>query len=359
MVTDIMHHETLYELAKVLGELNEGFMQMLHMTGDMGWDHTVFEKLAEISGRPIIYSTVSPLDVDPNNHRSQMNWLRGCRERGLCVAAQAQTTRAPYYSRMDEFNLFDNSDAWAQATTGTHDERKARMGDPARREVLRNDVPYVIFYLGDVKIREAKLERNKHWTGRTLTQIAQETGKHIVDVFLDIAVEEDLKTEFQAPQVTGNKSAWLKEVIDDPYIMFGTSDGGAHTRFITTGGYTTKTIINFVREFGWITLEDVHWRLSALSALIMRLRDRGTLTVGSAADIVAYDLENLTLHQPEAAIDFPANVWRRIVRPSGYRYILVNGEVTIRDDRETGTCSGKLLRGGSARTKKSRALAAE
>ena len=33
-------------------------------------------------------------------------------------------------------------------------------------------------------------------------------------------------------------------------------------------------------------------------------------------------------------------------RASGYRYVLVNGEVTIRDDQPTHTYSGALLRHG-------------
>ena len=33
-------------------------------------------------------------------------------------------------------------------------------------------------------------------------------------------------------------------------------------------------------------------------------------------------------------------------RAKGYRYVLVNGEVTIEDDQETGVPSGQLLRWG-------------
>ena len=360
MVTDIMHPETFYELAKVLGERNEGFVQMLHMTGDRARDHAMFEKIAEISGRPILFNSVAALDADANNHRLQLAWLQSCREKGLRVVSQGFTTKSGYLFRMDEWNLFDNSDAWAEATTGTIEEKIAKLADPVRREKLRANVPSVVFYLGDVAIREAKLEKNKHLEGRKLTQLAAETGKHIVDIFLDVAVEEKLMTEFAAPQVSSNNNAWLKEVVDDPWIMFGSSDGGAHTRFITTGGFTTETVVEIVRERGWISLEDMHWRMSALPALVTGgFTNRGTLTIGAAADIIVYDFDNLKQLLPEEAIDFPANQWRRIVRASGYRYVLVNGEVTIRDDKETGTFSGGLLRNGRAAVGRARALAAE
>ena len=49
---------------------------------------------------------------------------------------------------------------------------------------------------------------------------------------------------------------------------------------------------------------------------------------------------------PEVVYDFPGDEWRRVQRAKGYRYILVNGEVTIDDDKETGVPSGRLLRNG-------------
>ena len=64
---------------------------------------------------------------------------------------------------------------------------------------------------------------------------------------------------------------------------------------------------------------------------------------GAPADIVVHDLENLTIHDVEVAHDFPAMEWRRVQRASGYKFILVNGEVTIRDDQQTETYSGQLL----------------
>jgi N-acyl-D-aspartate/D-glutamate deacylase len=358
MVTDLMHPDTLHELAKVLRERNEGLIQMTHMTGDRNRDHAMFEKLAEISGRPVVFTAVAALDADASNHRLQLAWLKGCHERGLRVIGHGFTTNAGYNFRMDEWNLFDNSEAWAEATTGNPEERKKKLADHTRREALKKDVPNVVFYLGDVVIKGPKLEKNKQWIGQTLTAIAAKTGKHIVDIFLDMTVEENLETDFYAPQVSSNNNGWLKEVVDDRWIIFGASDGGAHTRFITNGRFTTEAIVKYVREHSWISLEEAHWRLSALPALAAGLKDRGTLTLGAAADIVVYDFDELKILDVEVAHDFPGNEWRRIQRASGYRFILVNGEITIRDGQETGTWSGRLLRHGYAAPRPSSAAAA-
>ena len=51
-----------------------------------------------------------------------------------------------------------------------------------------------------------------------------------------------------------------------PYGLWGVSDGGAHTKFITLGAYPTESMIDFVRERNLVTLEEAHWRLSALPA---------------------------------------------------------------------------------------------
>jgi N-acyl-D-aspartate/D-glutamate deacylase len=75
-------------------------------------------------------------------------------------------------------------------------------------------------------------------------------------------------------------------------------------------------------------------------------KNRGVLREGAPADIVIYDLENLDILPQEVARDYPGGEWRRVQRAKGYRYVLVNGEVTIEDDKETGVASGQLLRWG-------------
>ena len=126
------------------------------------------------------------------------------------------------------------------------------------------------------------------------------------------------------------------------------SDGGAHTKFLTAGVYPTEYLINFVRDRGAMSLEEAHWKLSALPAYAAGFTDRGVLRPGAAADIVVYDYDGLKLLPQEIAHDMPAGEWRRVRRAEGYRYILVNGEVTFVDGNSTGANPGSLLRHGAA-----------
>ena len=134
-----------------------------------------------------------------------------------------------------------------------------------------------------------------------------------------------------------------EQLIDDIYVLPGVSDGGAHTKFLTAGNYGTGWIATYVRELGWLSLEEAHWRLSGLPAFCAGFGRRGTLVEGAPADILVYDYEKLSEGAQEVATDYPAGEWRLVTRPTGYRYVLVNGDVTIEDDRETGVPAGSLF----------------
>lgn len=349
MPTDVMHDETCRALARVLRRRNEGFMQMLLISGDNAADQRFYEEMAEISGRPMIMNVVQAFDHRPEIHRRVLAWLRSCRDRGIRVVGQGLTTDAGFTFTFEDWNLFDDAPAWCEATTGTLEERLAKLADPARREALKARMPQTATGpLPDIVIVGPQLEANKKWLDHTLALAGQKMGKHPVDVMLDMAVEEGLKTEFFAAPPNG-KIEHLREIVDDPYVLFGVSDGGAHTKFLTAGRYPTETICKVVRQHGMITLEEAHWRLSALPAEVAGFTGRGMLRKGAPADIVVYDYENLAVLPDEIVHDLPGGEWRRIQRARGYRYVLVNGEVTIKDDQQTGTHSGTLLRHGIGR----------
>ena len=103
-----------------------------------------------------------------------------------------------------------------------------------------------------------------------------------------------------------------------------------------------------VRDHGLLSLEEAHWHLSTLPAMAAGFRDRGYLQEGMPADIVVYDFDNLRMLPPYKAFDYPANEWRLVRKAAGYRWILVNGEVTFADGECTGATPGRLLRHGAA-----------
>ena len=141
----------------------------------------------------------------------------------------------------------------------------------------------------------------------------------------------------------------MKELFDSPYTLPGVSDGGAHTKFFTGGAWTTDILSWLVRDEQKFTLEEAHYRMSALAAHAAGFRDRGVLREGAAADVLVYDLEELAIEPQwigEAEYDLPGGEWRRVQRARGYQQIIVNGEVTFEAGECTGATPGALLRGG-------------
>ena len=64
---------------------------------------------------------------------------------------------------------------------------------------------------------------------------------------------------------------------------------------------------------------------------------------------MVYDLENLKRVPEwggEVVYDFPGDEWRRVQHAEGYRWIMVNGQITFEDGKCTGETPGKLLRHG-------------
>lgn len=348
MVTDVMHDETCIALAEVLAERSEGFVQLTMVSGDAKRDAAHYEALAEISGRPVLYNVVQAYDDQPAIHRHALAWLDRCRERGIRVYGQGQTTDAGYTFTFEDWNMFDDAESWREATTGTLDERLRKLGDPQRRGVLRADLPQITTQpISTITVLGPRSEFSKRFADKTIGEVAAELSCHPVDALLDIAVSDELRTLFYV-NPPNLDLAHLKEIVDNPYVIFGVSDGGAHTKFLTAGRYPTETITKIVREHEMCSLEHAHWRLSSLPAWCAGFRDRGTLREGAPADVIVYDFEHLRVLDSEVAYDLPGGEWRRVQRPEGYRWVIVNGEIIIEEDKETGASPGCLLRHGSA-----------
>ena len=236
------------------------------------------------------------------------------------------------------------------------------MADPEIRAAIKAEQEEAIRKLGQTQGIGGPLEELiiqgvgnhpelEQYVGLTLGAVAQaQGGKHAVDAMLDLSLAGDLQVEFLTPD-RGQNADYMAEAVQSPYVVTGVSDGGAHTKFFTGGSYTTDFLIWLVRETEKITLEEAHYRLSYLPAHAAGFKDRGFLREGAPADVVVYDLKNLKVLPEwagEVAHDFPGGEWRRVQRSEGYRWTMVNGEVTFEDGRCTGATPGRLLRHGKA-----------
>jgi N-acyl-D-aspartate/D-glutamate deacylase len=349
MITDTMEAEDLLALSAVLRKKGRGFIQLAAPP-------KLAEKVAEVSGRPVVWNALVLL---PDHHgitmgfyKDLLRWIEKCNKKGLRIFAQALTAQNNYEFTLDEWNLFDSVASWREITTGSPEERILKMSDPAMRAAVKAEyveeqraVGATVTRIVDLVIGDVGDEKFRHLEGFSLGEIAEKQGKHPVDAMLDLAVEDGLRTRFVTPPQEIDMEA-MAEVANSPFALPGVSDGGAHMKFITLGRYSTEFLSLLVRDNEIMDLEQAHWRLSAYPAQAAGFRDRGFLREGAPADLIVYDLDALEILPSQKLYDFPAGDWRLASKAAGYRYTMVNGEVTFIDGECTGNTPGQLLRHG-------------
>ena len=355
MITDLMTDEELITFAKVLAERDEGYIELSYQqTGEEGQkleEPTMkgYERVAEAAQRPVLYQVVAGNDQMPELHRDKIAWLEDCTRRGIRMYGQGSTARSGFELTFEDWNLFDGAPTWIEVTMGTLAERKAKMQDPELRRRLREEweagVKVGVGSVEGLVVMETGKREFEEYHGLTIKQIATREEKHVIDALLDMVVADDLQTEFLCPHTKSDPHA-SAEVMKSPYVGAGTSDGGAHLKFLTAGSYTTDMLAWLVRDEQLLTLEEAHFKMGYMNAQLGGFTDRGYLREGAAADIVVYDLENLKVLPSEIAEDLPGGGWRRVQKAEGYRWIIVNGQVTLEDGESTGALPGKLLRHG-------------
>ncbi len=343
MPSDVMWPETHEVLARVLGERGEGFIEM----SAAGMPRAHWERIAELSGAPVIYQAMPASPYMIEMHDDLMAWFERCRDKGLRIYGQGITQNPPLVFTFDYWDLW--GPVWNEFTGPDLPKatKLANMRDPAIREKLRSTPLKYMFIAGvnEAKVVETFSADQQRWVGRSIQEIADATGKHVVDAICDLVVADDLRTIFSAAQFDIDLNG-LRQLIGNPFVIPGLSDGGAHLKYLAAGSYGTEFIARYVRDTPLTTLEEAHWRLSALPAHCAGFQNRGVLREGAAADIIVYDYEKLDYEFPTFRHDLPGDEYRVTSNGTGYRWVLVNGEVTIEDDRPTNVHSGQLLRHG-------------
>ena len=352
MVTDTMAEEDLVAFAEVLGRRKEGFIQLTQASEDFKGDMRLYERLAEVSGRPVLFNATAVRDDRPALHRRTMRYIEEANKRGHQIYNQTATFRQGFFFSFEDWNLFDGSDVWREVTLGTPAERLQKFKNPALRQALcaeydTGHTPIVTGSIKDFRIESVADPKLQKYIGKTVEQVAEMEHKHPMDAMLDLAIADNLKTEFETP-ARNTREDYAAELMSSEYSIPGTSDGGAHTKFVTLGAYPTDLLTWMVRDAGFMSLEEAHYRLSAMPAKCAGFQDRGVLREGAPADMVVYDLQNLKIvpERPKIVHDFPAGEWRRVQYAEGYRWIMANGEVTFEDGKCTNATPGRLLRHG-------------
>ena len=173
--------------------------------------------------------------------------------------------------------------------------------------------------------------------GRTVAEIAADTGRRAVDVVLDLVVEDAGATGILMH--IGDEEN-VRAIMRHPQHAGG-SDGiliGARPHPRGRGTFP-RYLGHYVRELGMLTLEEAVRHLSGTPARRLGLdrgdAPRGVIRSGATADLVLFDPETVaagaTFDEPFAA-------------PHGIVEVLVGGVPVVAEGEPTGRAAGRALR---------------
>jgi N-acyl-D-amino-acid deacylase len=169
--------------------------------------------------------------------------------------------------------------------------------------------------------------------GRTVAQLARDTGRDAFDVYRDLLVEDRLATTIL--QLVGHEEN-VRAIMRHP-AHTGGSDGllvGTRPNPRAWGTFP-RFLGHYTRDLGVLGLEECVAHLTGNAARRLCLRDRGLIRPGYAADVVLFDPRTVrdaaTFEQPRQQAE-------------GIEHVFVNGVPVITHSRRTGAVPGRALR---------------
>ncbi|MEI9931656.1 MAG: amidohydrolase family protein [Rhizomicrobium sp.] len=354
MPTDVMNVDDMCKLVEIFRDRGEGIIQVISQIGPVG-DSEVSIRLGEASHRPVLHNVFSTSDYTPDLHRKSMAWLDKVNAHGVLMYAATVVNRS--WNEVDFWNSpgcsMDALAAHRELTvSATLECKRALAKSEDYRERFRSTYDPVMFEAtagGLERYVVVTLGKNassgNRYVGRSLGDIALDEGRPVADVYLDLALESDFELVLKTPSVAAKDVRKIAELVSHTHVLAGASDGGAHTKIWSGGCWTTDLMLWLVKENPLLSIEQMHYGLSYQPARVLGLRDRGALLEGMAADILVYSLDELFFDQSvyEVVHDMPNNDWRRKARAGGYRWIIVNGEITFSKDVRTNATPGRYL----------------
>jgi N-acyl-D-amino-acid deacylase len=217
---------------------------------------------------------------------------------------------------------------------------KRVLGDPSSAKLVRSDIAHEIRRRGGAGNIVVYDFTDKSLYGKTLAEIARLWKLDPVETAIKIQLE-GLSDRRGGARMRGFSMAELdmEHIAKQPWVATSTDGGIAlpsdgpttHARFY---GSFTRKIRHYALDRGVISLEHAVRAGTSLPARIMRLKDRGEIREGFAADVVVFDLDRI---RDKATFFEPHQ------HSEGIEHVLVNGVVVVDGGKPTGALAGKVL----------------
>ena len=293
------------------------FLPMVAMTGELEFRTKQLARLGDLADK--VVPQVSPMPI-----------------------VFMQTMRKPF-----KFSEFEN---WRPALNGTADEQRKLYADPEFRARAKAEQVGHIRKIPWERVRVAGAVRPDlaaRYNDRTIGMIAEVEHKHPLDAFLDLTLEDDLRTLYQFESANLDRDV-VRTLLQEPRFMLGISDAGAHVDQVCDLRYPTVLLGDWVRESGALTLEFAVWKLTGHPASVFGIANRGRLAPGYHADITLFDPKTIGSDPPVFVDDLPAGGRRLIAKAKGIVATFIDGVQVMREGNETGDRPGRVIRSTEA-----------
>ena len=179
---------------------------------------------------------------------------------------------------------------------------------------------------------------NPQWEGKYISQLMEEFSLDAVETVLKVLIGCGARTFCVYFSMCKED---MLAIMGQNFICVG-SDGESmshdkeKTTFVPHPRYFSafSQFFQTVREEHVMPLEKAVYKVTALPASILGIRDRGMLKEGMAADIAVFDPDTIA----SQSTFLESRAW-----PVGVVHVLVNGQFSIRDGKPTGENPGKVL----------------
>ena len=350
------HKNELVEIAKSLGEINQGVLQGISDFYDFDSEFDIFKAMSKESGRPISI-TVEQQDARPEWWEQLLDGIEDAQSEGINMYGQVPPRATGILMGLTAtLNPFRFHPAYMEIADLALEERVEIMSNDEFKEKLLNDNAVSINPLVDeivnsyskmFKLGEpANYEPDPEMSFESLANSSNMTAQEIA---YDAMLEKEGRALIYHPLFnyqTGDLSL-VEKMLKHPYTISGLGDAGAHCGAISDASFPTTLVQHWSRDRSRgskLPLETVIKMQTSETANLLGIKDRGVLEKGYKADINIIDYEGLTLHEPEIINDLPAGGRRLVQKASGYDYTIVSGEVAFIKGEATGALNGRLIR---------------
>lgn len=325
--------EELIALARVAADHDGMYISHIRNEGDEVF--AALEEFVTIVREAGVRGEVYHLKVSHKRNWDKLDdvvaLIEAAREEGLAVTADIYT----YHASSTGLNY--DLPAWVKE--GDHEERTARLNDPAVRERVIAETEMIP--PEDILLVSFRNEDLRHLTGKTLAEVAAMRGTSPVVTTMDLIVEDD--SRIGTVRFTMNEDN-IRRKIALPWVSFCSDSASLAPEPPFTNsqphprayGSFARLLGKYVREEGIISLEEAIHRLTGLPASNLKLEGRGKLAPDAFADVVVFD--------PEAVID-RATFEEPHRLATGVIHVFVNGEQVLKEGEHTGAMPGRFVKG--------------